>query len=109
MIKYLIIAVVIFAVFKFFTNDLKRKRQDAEKEQPQSKEKMPSGEELVKDPICGAYVSVENSISVKDGDKIHRFCCYDCRDIFLKQVEQEERKNITSENSSQDKSDQKDK
>jgi endogenous inhibitor of DNA gyrase (YacG/DUF329 family) len=35
--------------------------------------------------VCGTYVSEAESISVKDNDKIYRFCSYDCRDIFLKQ------------------------
>ena len=41
---------------------------------------------MVKDPQCGTYVSVEDSITVRDGDKVYHFCSYDCRDKFLKRI-----------------------
>lgn len=44
--------------------------------------------EMVKDPECGTYVSVDGNISVRDGDKVYRFCSYDCRDKFLQRLEE---------------------
>ena len=44
--------------------------------------------EMVKDPECGAYVAVDGSISVRDGEKVHRFCSYECRDKFLQRLEE---------------------
>jgi YHS domain-containing protein len=85
MIRYLLLAIVIYAAFKLFSADSKRRREAAEKDQQKKIKQQVDGGDLVKDPVCGAYVSEADSISVKDKDKIHRFCSYDCRDIFLKQ------------------------
>jgi YHS domain-containing protein len=80
--KYLLVALLVYVVFKLFSNENKRKRQETEKEK--QAEKQTADGELAKDPVCGTYVSVTDSISVKDNDKIYHFCSYDCRDAFLK-------------------------
>jgi YHS domain-containing protein len=41
---------------------------------------------MVKDPICGAYVAVASSVSVRDGETVHRFCSYECRDAYLERL-----------------------
>ena len=88
MLKFVIIALAIFVAYKLFSNDFLRKRQDEEKKRGKEEEKKAASGELVKDPICGAYVAVDDSVSVKDGEKVYRFCSYECRDKFLKQLEQ---------------------
>ena len=42
---------------------------------------------MVKDPICGTYVEKDGSIRVREGEKVHVFCSYECRDKYLKQIE----------------------
>ena len=42
--------------------------------------------EMVKDPVCGAYIDSDSNITVRDGKTVHRFCSYDCRDEFLKRI-----------------------
>ncbi|MFV0421574.1 transcriptional regulator [Oleidesulfovibrio sp.] len=83
MLKWLIIIVAGYLLFRMLTNDQKRKSKDGEKE----KERMYAAGEMVKDPICGAYVEKDGGISVRDGETIHRFCSYDCRDKFLEQLQ----------------------
>ena len=34
------------------------------------------------------YVSVDGNISVRDGDKVYRFCSYECRDKFLQRLQE---------------------
>ncbi|MDL2313499.1 transcriptional regulator [Desulfovibrio sp. OttesenSCG-928-C14] len=87
MLKFLLLAVGIFVVYKLFSNDFIRKNKDSEKKQAKETAQKAASGELVKDPVCGTYVSAQDSISVKDGDTVHRFCSYDCRDAFLKQLE----------------------
>ena len=38
---------------------------------------------LVKDPICGTYVTQDQSISASSGSEVFHFCSEDCREKFL--------------------------
>ena len=49
------------------------------------------GGDMVQDPICGAYVAVAASVSVRDGKTVHRFCSYECRDAYLERLRNEGR------------------
>jgi YHS domain-containing protein len=42
---------------------------------------------MVKDPMCGAFVSKEGDIRVRQGDKVHYFCSYECRDKYIKMIQ----------------------
>lgn len=85
--KFLLLAIAAYICYKLFANDfLKKKEKEAEVEREEREEKVKCGE-MVKDPVCGTYVSVEDSISVRDGDKTWHFCSHDCRDKFLDQLE----------------------
>lgn len=87
MLKLIIFIVAAYAVYRLFVNDLLKKRKKAsEEEQRQTDEGIAAGD-MVQDPECGAYVSVEDSISVRDGERVYHFCSYDCRDKFLKRLE----------------------
>ena len=83
LLKFLIIGVAIFVVYKLFLGDKKKKEMRSEKE---TKQRVAAGD-MVKDPICGTYVEKDGNIRVREGDKLHVFCSYECRDKFLKQLE----------------------
>lgn len=86
MIKYLLIAAAIYIVYRLFANDLKKKKAEQEQmEKKETEEKIASGD-MVPDPECGVYVSIEDAISVKNGKDTYYFCSYDCRDKFLKKL-----------------------
>ena len=85
--KWIIIGLAVFALYKLMTNDKTRKVKDESK----AKERKIASGELVKDPVCGAYVESDGSISVRDGNTVHRFCSYDCRKRFLEQLQEEGR------------------
>ena len=83
MYKILIFALAGFVLWKLLTGDKKRKKvQEHEK-----KEQMAATGQMVKDPICGSFVSVDSDIRVRQGDTVHRFCSYDCRDAFLARIQ----------------------
>ncbi|MDK2957555.1 MAG: hypothetical protein PWQ57_3053 [Desulfovibrionales bacterium] len=82
MLKLIIFAVAAFVLYKLLTGDKRKKEQDKERD---IKKKAAKGE-LVKDPVCGTYVSLDSDIRVRQGDTVHRFCSYECRDRFLKQI-----------------------
>lgn len=86
MLKFVVIIVGVFLLFKFFKGDAKRKEMQEQKEQ----EHMKAAGEMVKDPVCGSYVSIDSDIRVRDEEGVHHFCSYDCRDKFLKQIEAKE-------------------
>lgn len=84
MYKFLLIGLALVVLYKLITNDRGKKAQDESK----VREKKIAKGELIKDPACGTYVDPENAISVRDGDKRYCFCSYDCRDKFLKDLEE---------------------
>ncbi|WP_319466851.1 transcriptional regulator [uncultured Pseudodesulfovibrio sp.] len=82
MLKFIVIGVALFLVYKLFMGD--KKKREVEKDQD-IKAKVASGE-MVKDPICGTYVEKDGNIRVREGEKVHVFCSYECRDKFMKQL-----------------------
>lgn len=83
MLKFIVIGVALFLMYKLFMGDKKKKAMDTAKE---TKQKAASGE-MVKDPVCGTFVERDGNIRVKEGEKVHIFCSYECRDKYLKQIE----------------------
>jgi len=81
--KFVILAVAVFILWKMFAGDMMRRKEEAKKEQ----ETLIAKGEMVRDPSCGSYVSKENSVRVREGDKTLHFCSYECRDKYLKQLE----------------------
>lgn len=77
--KWILLALVGYGLYRMFMNDRQKQASNAKNEQEQ---RVATGE-LVKDPVCGAYIDADSTISVRDGETIHRFCSYDCRDKFL--------------------------
>ncbi|MFW6323943.1 MAG: transcriptional regulator [Desulfovibrionales bacterium] len=85
MIKILVFVVAAYLLYKLAIGDRKKKVENKKKEQ----EKMAANGTMVKDPICGTYVAADNEIRIRQGDTVHHFCSFDCRDKFLKQIEEE--------------------
>jgi YHS domain-containing protein len=80
--KYLTFAIVCFILYKLVTNDKKKKVAVKQNNDEQlAKEGV-----LVKDPVCGTYVSKDSDIRIKDGDQVRCFCSYECRDKYLKMI-----------------------
>ncbi len=82
--KILIFAIAGYALFRLFMNDKNKKNVDQQKE----REDLIASGELVKDPSCGTYVDPESAITVKSGEDKFYFCSYECREKFIKQIEQ---------------------
>ena len=91
MMKWLIFALAAYALYRLFTNDWKRKRKSKEDEKAENEQMVASGE-MVKDPECGAYIAADSGITVRDGEAVHRFCSYDCRDAFVRRIQENRRK-----------------
>lgn len=86
--KFLIFIAAIYALYRLFANDvLKKKKVDDAKDTAEFERQVATGE-MAKDPECGTYVAVDSAITVRDGDIIHYFCSYECRDNFLKRLEE---------------------
>lgn len=86
MLKIIIPILALIVIYKLFANDFLKKRQEQQDATEKVDEQKVASGELVKDPICGTYVSATEAISVRDGERTYRFCSYDCRDTFLKQI-----------------------
>ena len=82
--KFLFYGVVIYFVYKMFSGDAKQRQKEAKKEQ----ETLIAKGEMVKDPVCGSYVALDNSVRMMGGDgNVIHFCSYECRDKYRKQIE----------------------
>lgn len=91
MIKWIVLAVAGYLLYRMFANDFLKKRKEDAKEDAAETERRVAAGEMVKDPECGAYVAVDASVTVRDGDRVLHFCGYDCRDRYLKRLEQQGR------------------
>ena len=85
--KWLIFALAAYALYRLFTNDWK-KRQESKEDEKAKHERMVASGEMTKDPECGTYIAADSSITVRDGETIHRFCSYDCRDEFVRRIQE---------------------
>ncbi|MDP2847937.1 MAG: transcriptional regulator [Humidesulfovibrio sp.] len=85
MTKLLILAICAFVVWKLFVGDKRWKETKAQ----EKKEDLVASGEMVKDPVCGAYVSKNSDIRVRQGDVLLNFCSYDCREKYLARIEGE--------------------
>ena len=82
MLKFVVFAVACFVLYKMITNDKKKK---VEVKQNKDEELAKEGV-LVKDPVCGTYVSKDSDIRIKEGEQVKCFCSYECRDKYLKMI-----------------------
>ena len=80
--KWLILVLAGYVLYRMFMNDRNKKSKDEKKE----KENLVATGEMVKDPVCGAYIDSDSTISVRDGETVHKFCSYDWRDEFLRRI-----------------------
>ncbi len=83
--KWLVLGIAGYLLYRLFANDVKKKL--AKQDDPSEMERKVSTGEMVKDPECGTYIDADSSITVKDGETVYRFCSYDCRDMFLKKLQ----------------------
>lgn len=83
MLKFVILGVVCFILYKLVTNDKKKKVEVKNK----ADEKLAKEGVLVKDPVCGTYVSKDSDIRIKEGEEVRCFCSYECRDKYLKMID----------------------
>lgn len=86
--KWLILILAGYALYRLFANDVLKKKKENKEDNAADRERKIAAGEMVKDPECGTYVAVEGNISVRDGETIHRFCSYECRDKFLQRLEE---------------------
>lgn len=93
MLRWIIIIIAGFLIWKLFIGDKKQKKMKQEK---QAEAKYDSGE-MVKDPVCGTYVPIDNDIRVKNGDKVLHFCSYECRDKYIQQIKGQDAKSLDEE------------
>lgn len=83
MFKFILFVIVSFVIYKLFLGDQKKRVQQQTKEQ----EEAVTDGIMIEDPICGTYVAANSSIRVKQGDTVHCFCSYECRDKYLERLE----------------------
>lgn len=96
--KFLILALAAGLLYLLFKGDQKKKQMDSKDDT----EKLKETGELVKDPMCGTYCRADSEIRVREGDQVHVFCSYECRDKFLKQMNYQPPSQDSDQNTDQD-------
>ena len=81
MMKWILIIIAAAIIYKLISGYKKKQLSRTKEEKPPLNE---SGV-LVKDPICGTYVSNQSDIRVKNHDAVYCFCSYSCRDKYIAQ------------------------
>lgn len=84
MLKFVVLIVVGYFLYKLISNDKRKKVEEQKNENTESNK----SEVMVKDPVCGTYVTTDSEIRVKEGQKVLYFCSYECRDKFLEDKNQ---------------------
>ncbi len=93
MLKFIVIGVALFLVYKLFMGD--KKKREVEKDQDIKAKVAPvKWSKTYLRHVCGK----DGNIRVREGEKVHVFCSYECRDKYMKQLE-----SITVETSKDDK------
>ena len=83
--KFLLTALVVFVLWKMVMGDwIKGKKDNQEK---QKHEPLIAKGEMVKDPICGSFVSKGDAKRVREGDHLTYFCSDMCRDEYLRRLD----------------------
>lgn len=82
MLQFLIFIAAAYILYRLVMGEFKKKKDIKDKK----KENLAATGVMTKDPVCGTYIPVDGDIRVKQGDKVHNFCSYECRDKFLKQL-----------------------
>jgi len=80
--RLLIFLAAAYILYRLFTGETFKRKADKQ----QAEQKKYETGEMVKDPVCGAFVPVDGDIRVKAEGRLHTFCSYECRDKFLKQM-----------------------
>lgn len=88
-LRYILLIAALYMLYTMFMSE-KRKKAAARKAE---EEQLVKSGELVKDPQCGAYVEKDSALTVRDGETVHYFCSYECRDAFLQKNTKELPKN----------------
>ncbi|GAU09275.1 transcriptional regulator [Desulfoplanes formicivorans] len=83
MLKFVIMAIAAYILFKLVTGDKKKKAAT----QQQKNRDLAADGVMVKDPICGTFVPKDTDIRVKNGEDVHCFCSYECRDKYVEQLQ----------------------
>jgi len=83
--KFLLTALAVYLLWKMVMGDWTKGKK--EKQEKQKHEPLVVKGEMVKDPICGAFVAKDTAKRVRQGDHLTYFCSDFCRDEYLRRLE----------------------
>ena len=76
MIKFLLLAIVVLLIARMFWRVVDGIMDGARERRHGAR---PSPMKLVRDPVCGTYVTPNTALSLTDGGATHYFCSQECR------------------------------
>lgn len=83
----LALIVSIYLIFKGWVSSFRKNLQEKFAQATRSGfKKNPDTSELVQDPECGTYVSMEQAVQRSMGGTVHYFCSPECAEHYAKKV-----------------------
>lgn len=81
--RFFIRVLVVFAIVMAAISALRGMFRTASQPSSEKDSQVKSTGKLMKDPVCGTYVTPDDSPAVTSGSETFYFCSEDCRDKFL--------------------------
>ena len=79
MVRLFLFFLLVAVGYAFFRILLRQLKQGPRPSAPPSTR---SGEDMVRDPVCGTYLPASTAISAEVGGQRHHFCSAACRDAY---------------------------
>ncbi|MEW6219127.1 MAG: TRASH domain protein [Thermodesulfobacteriota bacterium] len=83
MIRFLILAVLAYILYRLLFGGAKAARRQADPGRAGGS--LPAQDVLVEDPVCHTYVPLGQAVSLKTGGRTEHFCSEACRAQFVAQ------------------------
>ena len=87
MLRFVILAILFFIVYRLLVGSFKIRNKDEGKQQELANGDAKVSDILVEDPVCHTLIPRQQAIHLQHNGEIVYFCSEECCNIFIKQGE----------------------
>ncbi len=87
MLRFVILAILFFIVYRLLVGSFKNRNKDEGKQQELANGDAKVSDILVEDPVCHTLIPRQQAIHLQHNGEIVYFCSEECCNIFIKQGE----------------------
>lgn len=88
MLRFVILAILFFIVYRLLVGSFKNRNKDESKQQELANGDAKVSDILVEDPVCHTLIPRQQAIHLQHNGEIVYFCSEECCNIFIKQGEE---------------------